>query len=111
MQSEYFKKNKKIDIHFKIGDQIKVYFKIIEGTNERVQIFNGIVIRIRGTGISKSFTVRKVSFGIGIERIFPIYSPKIEKIEIIKHGKVRRAKLYYLRKLSGKAAKISEIHQ
>ncbi|MDR1926499.1 MAG: 50S ribosomal protein L19 [Endomicrobium sp.] len=100
--------NKDLKVSFKSGDQIKVYFKIVEGANERIQVFEGVVIRMRGSGLSKTFTVRKISFGIGIERIFPVNSPRIEKIEIIRHGKVRRAKLYYLRNLSGKAARISE---
>jgi large subunit ribosomal protein L19 len=99
---------KNLGISFKSGDQIRVFFKIVEGENERVQIFEGVVIRIRGSRLSKTFTVRKTSFGVGIERIFPIHSPLIEKVDIIKHGKVRRAKLYYLRNLSGKAARISE---
>jgi large subunit ribosomal protein L19 len=97
-----------LGVNFKSGDQIKVHFKVVEGENERIQIFEGIVIRIKGSGLSKTFTVRKISFGIGIERIFPIHSPRIDKIEVIKRGKVRRAKLYYLRNLSGKAARISE---
>lgn len=93
---------------FRPGDQIKVFFKIVEGDNERIQPFEGIVIRHRGGGLGETFTVRKVSYGIGIERIFPIHSPRIEKIEIVRHGRVRRAKLYYLRNLSGKAARIAE---
>ncbi|BAG13501.1 50S ribosomal protein L19 [Candidatus Endomicrobiellum trichonymphae] len=97
-----------LGVSFKSGDQIKVHFKIIEGGNERIQIFEGIVIRIKGSGLSKTFTVRKISFGIGVERIFPIHSPRIDKIEVVRRGKVRRAKLYYLRNLSGKAARISE---
>jgi large subunit ribosomal protein L19 len=99
---------KDLNINFKAGDQIKVYFKVIEGKNERIQIFEGVVMRIRGSGLSKTFTVRKVSFGVGVERIFPMHSPRIDKIEISKYGKVRRAKLYYLRNFSGKAARISE---
>jgi large subunit ribosomal protein L19 len=97
-----------LKVSFKSGDQIKVYFKVVEGVNERIQVFEGVVIRMRGSGLSKTFTVRKVSFGVGVERIFPVNSPRIEKIEITRHGKVRRAKLYYLRNLSGKAARISE---
>ncbi len=83
-----------LGVSFKSGDQIKVHFKIVEGGNERIQIFEGIVIRIKGSGLSETFTVRKVSFGIGIERIFPIHSPRINKIEVVRRGKVRRAKLY-----------------
>ncbi len=96
---------------FKVGDTIKVYYKIKEADRERIQVFEGVVIRIRGSGINKTFTVRKESFNIGIERIFPYYSPNIEKIEVTKIGKVRRAKLYFLRELSGKEAvrKIKEI--
>jgi len=97
-----------LGIRFKSGDQIKVYFKVVEGGNERIQVFEGTVIRVRGSGLSKTFTVRKISFGVGIERIFPINSPRIDKIEVVRRGKVRRAKLYYLRNLSGKAARISE---
>jgi large subunit ribosomal protein L19 len=102
--------NKKIDfkIAFRSGDHIKVHFKIFEDKKEKVQVFEGIVIRIRGSSLSTTFTVRKISFGIGVEKIFPLYSPCIAKIEIVKYGKVRRAKLYYLRKLSGKAARIRE---
>lgn len=99
---------KDLGVSFKSGDQIKVYFNVIEAETERIQIFEGTVIRVRGIGLSKTFTVRKVSFGVGIERIFPIHSPRINKIEVVKRGKVCRAKLYYLRNLSGKAARISE---
>jgi large subunit ribosomal protein L19 len=97
-----------LGVSFKSGDRVKVYFKVIEGENERIQIFEGVVIRIKGSGLSKTFTVRKVSFGVGVERIFPINSPRIDKIEVVRYGKVRRAKLYYLRNLSGKAARITE---
>jgi large subunit ribosomal protein L19 len=93
---------------FRPGDLVKVHFKVIEGENERTQLFEGTVIRHRGTGLGESFTVRKVSFGVGVERIFPINSQRIEKIELVRHGRVRRAKLYYLRNLSGKAARIEE---
>lgn len=93
---------------FRPGDQIRVHFKVIEGGNERVQAFEGTVIRQRGAGLGESFTVRKVSFGIGVERIFPINSPRIDKVELVRRGVVRRAKLYYLRNLSGKAARIEE---
>jgi len=96
-----------LGVSFKSGDQIKVYFKVVETGNERIQVFEGTVIRVRGSGLSKTFIVRKISFGVGVERIFPIHSPRISKIEIVKRGKVRRAKLYYLRNLSGKAARIS----
>ena len=91
-----------------IGDYIKVHFKVIEGTRERIQIFEGTVIGKRGAGVSETFTVRRVSYGVGVERVFPVHSPKIAKIETVRHGKVRRAKLYYLRGRVGKAAKIAE---
>jgi large subunit ribosomal protein L19 len=91
---------------FKPGDRINVHFKVIEGDKERIQQFEGDVISIRGSGIDQTFTVRKISDGVGVERIFPMHSPRIAKIEIVREGRVRRAKLYYLRKLSGKAAKI-----
>lgn len=94
---------------FHVGDTISVSVKVIEGDKERVQQFKGIVMGIKGSGISRSFRVRKISNGVGVERIFPFHSPKIAKIEIIKEGSIRRAKLYYLRKLTGKAAtKIKE---
>ncbi|MDR3195521.1 MAG: 50S ribosomal protein L19 [Endomicrobium sp.] len=97
-----------LGVSFKPGDQVKVYFKVVEGENERIQVFEGVVIRMKGSGLSETFTVRKISFGVGIERIFPINSPRIDKVEVVRYGKVRRAKLYYLRNLSGKAARISE---
>ena len=93
---------------FEIGDTVKVYNKIIEGTRERIQIFEGTIIGKRGTGLCETFTVRRISYGVGVERIFPVHSPKIAKIETVRHGKVRRAKLYYLRGRVGKAAKITE---
>lgn len=95
-------------IEFEIGDTIRVHYRIIEGTRERVQVYEGIVIAIDNKGISKTFTVRKISFDVGVERIFPVFSPKIAKIEVVRKGKVRRAKLYFLRELKGKAAKIKE---
>jgi large subunit ribosomal protein L19 len=91
---------------FKPGDRINVHFRVIEGDKERIQQFEGDVISIRGSGVDQTFTVRKISDGVGVERIFPMHSPRIAKIEVVREGKVRRAKLYYLRKLSGKAAKI-----
>ena len=94
---------------FHVGDTVSVSVKVIEGDKERIQVFRGIVMGIKGSGISKSFRVRKISNGIGVERIFPMNSPKIAKVEVLKHGSVRRAKLYYLRGLTGKAAtKIKE---
>ena len=93
---------------FRPGDKIKVYQRIKEGDKERVQAFEGVVIRKRGGGTRATFTVRKVSYGVGVEKIFPLHSPLIEKIEIIQRGKVRRARLYYLRERRGKAARIKE---
>lgn len=109
VQQRYLPKKEYPD--FKVGDTVKVYYKIKEGDRERIQPFEGVVIRIRGSGADKTFTLRKESYGVGIERIFPYYSPNIEKIEIVKIGKVRRAKLYFLRELKGKIAqrKIKEI--
>ena len=94
---------------YNVGDTVKVFVKVIEGTKERLQAFEGIVIAKRHGGISETFTVRRLSFGIGVERTFPVHSPKIDRIEIVKRGRVRRAKLYYLRGRTGKAAKIKEI--
>jgi large subunit ribosomal protein L19 len=94
---------------FKPGDTVAVHFKIKEGDKERIQIFEGVCIRKRGAGINATFTVRKVSFGVGVERIFPLHSPRIDKIEVKRRGRVRRAKLYYLRERSGKAARIKEL--
>ena len=95
--------------HVKIGDTIKVWVKIKEGTRERVQGFEGVVIAMRNGGVRETFTVRRLSFGIGVERVFPFHSPKIDHIDIIRHGKVRRAKLYFLRGRIGKAAKLKEV--
>ncbi|AKK06234.1 LSU ribosomal protein L19P [Corynebacterium mustelae] len=93
---------------FQPGDTLDVHVKVIEGAKSRVQVFKGVVIRRQGSGVRETFTVRKMSFGIGVERTFPVHSPNIEKIEVVSRGKVRRAKLYYLRNLRGKAAKIKE---
>jgi len=93
---------------FRPGDRVRVHVKVIEGEKERLQAFEGDVISIRGNGMNKTFTVRKISSGVGVERVFSIHSPKLAKIEIMKEGKVRRAKLYYLRELSGKAARIKD---
>ena len=93
---------------FRAGDTIKVHVKVIEGTRSRVQIFQGVVIRRHGGGIGETYTVRKVSFGVGVERTFPLHTPVIDKLEVASRGDVRRAKLYYLRDLRGKAAKIRE---
>jgi large subunit ribosomal protein L19 len=93
---------------FRPGDTLKVHVRVIEGSRERVQVFKGVVIRRQGSGIRETFTVRKISFGVGVERTFPVHSPNISKIEVDRRGDVRRAKLYYLRELRGKAAKIKE---
>ncbi len=93
---------------FNVGDTVKVFVKVVEGTRERLQSFEGIVIARKNGGMRETFTVRRVAYGIGVERVFPLHSPKVDRIEVIRKGKVRRAKLYYLRKLSGKAAKIRE---
>ena len=93
---------------FKPGDTVKVHVRVVEGERERVQVFEGVVIRRRGSGLSKTFTVRKVSFGVGVERTFPLHSPMIAKVEIASRGDVRRAKLYYLRSRVGKKAKVKE---
>jgi len=93
---------------FRPGDTVRVHAKVVEGTRERIQLFEGVVIKRRGTGISETYTVRKISNGVGVERTFPLHTPRVDKIEVIRHGKVRRAKLYYLRALSGKAARIKE---
>jgi large subunit ribosomal protein L19 len=93
---------------FRPGDTLKVHVKVVEGTRSRVQLFQGVCIRIQGSGIGRTFTVRKVSFGVGVERTFPLHTPIIDKIEVVTRGDVRRAKLYYLRNLRGKAAKIKE---
>lgn len=92
---------------FRVGDGVRVVVKVVEGESERLQPFEGIVIRRRGQGMSETFTVRKVSFGIGIERTFPLHSPRLERIEVLKHGRVRQARLYYMRQLSGKAARLA----
>ena len=94
------------DVH--IGDTVKVHMRIVEGEKERIQVIEGVVIKMRGGGARKTLTVRKISFGIGVERIFPIHSPRVEKIDIVKRAKIRQAKLYYLRELRGKAARLKE---
>ncbi len=93
---------------FRPGDNVKVHVKVVEGTRSRVQVFQGVVIRRQGGGVRETFSVRKVSFGVGVERTFPVHSPILDKVEIVSRGDVRRAKLYYLRNLRGKAAKIKE---
>jgi large subunit ribosomal protein L19 len=93
---------------FRVGDTVKVHVKIVEGERQRIQVFEGLVIAINRKGSRSSFTVRKVSYGIGVERVFPLNSPMLDKIQIVSRGKVRRAKLYYIRKLRGKAARLKE---
>ena len=93
---------------FRPGDTVSVHTKVVEGSRERIQVFEGTVIARKGSGLKETFTVRKISYGVGVERIFPVNSPRIDKIEVVKKGKVRRAKLYYMRKLRGKAARIKE---
>ena len=93
---------------FRAGDTIKVHVKVVEGSRSRVQVFQGVVIRVHGSGVGRTFTVRKISFGVGVERTFPMHSPIFETIEVVTRGDVRRAKLYYLRNLRGKKAKIKE---
>jgi len=93
---------------FQVGDTVKVHYRIIEGTRERIQVFQGVVIRRHGAGSRETFTVRKISFAVGVERMFPVHSPKIEKVEVVSRGKVRRSKLYFLRDKVGKQARLKE---
>ncbi len=93
---------------FRVGDTVKVHYKIKEGSKERIQVFQGIVIQKRGMGVSKTFTVRKISNGVAVERVFPLSSPLIDKIDVVRFGHVRRAKLFYLRRVKGKAARVKE---
>ena len=103
-------KQKKPDAeNFKVGDTVKVFFKIVEGKTERIQVYEGLVLCIKNKGISKTFTVRKESYGVGVERVFPVNSPRIVKVEVVRPGKVRRAKLYYIRDKVGKGKKIKEL--
>ena len=107
---EITKEQLKTDLpKFRAGDTVRVHVKVVEGTRERIQLFEGVVIRRRGGGISETFTVRKISYGVGVERTFPVHTPRIAKLEVVRRGKVRRAKLYYMRKLRGKAARSKEI--
>lgn len=96
---------------FRPGDTVQVHVKVVEGTRERIQVFEGVVIKIKGGGIRETFTVRRVAYGVGVERTFPLHSPRIDKIVVKRHGKVRRAKLYYLRERTGKAARIKEVRR
>ena len=108
MAIENAQMKKEID-QFKVGDTVKVHFKIVEGKTERVQIYEGLVIAMKNSKVGKTFTVRKISYGVGVERVFPIHSPRIVKVEVVRPGKVRRAKLYYIREKIGKGAKIKEL--
>ena len=96
---------------FRAGDTVQVHVKVVEGARERIQVFEGVVIKRKGGGLNETFTVRRVAYGVGVERVFPVHSPRIDKIVVKRHGKVRRAKLYYLRNLTGKAARIKEIRR
>ena len=96
---------------FRVGDTVKVHVKIKEGEKERIQVYEGVVIARKGKGATETFTVRRVAYNVGVERTFPVHSPKLDKIEIVRHGKVRRAKLYYLRERTGKAARIKELRK
>lgn len=93
---------------FNVGDTVQVHYKVVEGTRERIQVYEGTVIKIQGGGAGKTFTVRRLSYGVGVERTFPIHSPRVEKLVVTRRGKVRRAKLFYLRDRQGKAAKVKE---
>jgi large subunit ribosomal protein L19 len=105
-------RNMRTDVpRFKAGDTVRVHFKVIEGTRQRIQVFEGIVIKRQGSGFRETFTVRKQSFGVGVERTFPLHSPKIDKLEVAAIGDVRRAKLYYLRSRVGKKARVRELRQ
>ncbi len=94
---------------FRVGDTVKVHFKIVEGKTERIQVYEGLVICFKNSGIGRTFTVRKNSYGVGVERVFPVHSPRIAKVEVVRPGRVRRAKLYYIREKIGKAAKIKTL--
>lgn len=106
IESQYLKKDLP---DFRVGDTVKVHTRITEGEKQRTQVAEGMIIRIHGAGMKKTVTVRKVSFGVGVERIFPVHSPIVEKIEVMKHARVRRARLYFLRDLKGKAARLKEV--
>jgi len=105
VEQDHLKKNL---TPFRVGDQVRVTLKIVEGDNERLQAFEGTVIRISGQGLSKMFTVRKISFGVGVERAIPLHSPRIEKVEVLRSGHVRRSRLYFLRERTGRAARLDE---
>ena len=100
---------KEEEVDFRPGDTLKVHFRIVEGSNERVQIFEGLCIAKKNSGIRTTITVRKLSYGVGVERIFPLHSPRVQKVEVVRRGRVRRSKLYYIRNRVGKAAKVAEL--
>jgi len=109
LMQAFTEKHKKANVpNVAIGDTVKVHLKVKEGNRERIQIFEGTVIAKKHGGIEETFTVRRISYGIGVEKVFPVHAPSIEKVEVVRHGKVRRAKLYYLRNRVGKAAKVKE---
>ncbi|MFZ7132078.1 MAG: 50S ribosomal protein L19 [Eubacteriales bacterium] len=109
IMNEIEREQLKADIpQFNIGDTVKVHVKVVEGKNQRIQIFEGVVLKRQNGGIKETFTVRKISYGVGVERTFPLHSPRIDKIQVVRRGKVRRAKLFYLRDRVGKAAKVKE---
>ena len=108
VEKQYLKENPP---KFDVGDTVKVHMRIVEGEKERIQVIEGVVIRKRGAGTRETFTVRKVSYNIGVERIFPLHSPRVEKVEVLRKNKIRRAKLYYLRNLKGRAARLTEKRQ
>ena len=105
IESEQFRKT---EVDFGVGDSVRVHTKVVEGDKERIQVFAGVVIGRRGRGLNSTFTVRRISYGEGVERVFPLYSPLVDSVEVVRRGKVRRAKLYYLRGRRGKAARITE---
>ena len=98
----------RVDFKYRPGDTVKVHTKVVEGDTERIQVFDGVIIAIRGAGVARTFTVRKTSYGVGVERVFPMNSPRIDRVELVKSGKVRRAKLNYIRELEGKASRLDE---
>jgi len=106
IESQQMKENAE---NFSVGDTVKVFFKIVEGATERIQVFEGLVIAKNNGGIRRTFTVRKISYGVGVERIFPLHSPRVESVEVVRRGRVRRAKLYYIRDKVGKKAKVKEL--
>ena len=108
LEDEQVRENR---LDFKVGDTVKVDYKVKEGNRERIQVFEGTVIRIQGTGIRKTFTVRRVAYGVGVERTFPMNSPRVENVKVTRRGRVRRAKLYYLRDRVGKAARVRELNK